>query len=345
MRHTWILLFCSFYFVASAQQKIASGTELTVDCKSFFATEEPLEMILTSDFKKLKSQKKKDVFQPAYAVLKFTPKDSLADSVRIAARGEFRREQCQMPSLMINFKNKKKSPLHALQKMKMVCGCSSSPYNERLVFSEFLAYKIYNQLTDYSFRVRLVRMTYMDSYHKIKPYSQYAFLIEDVDEMAKRNGCREYEKTASSVLTNRSQTTTMAIFQFMIGNLDWSVPNYHNVKLIQPLDDTLSPPIIVPYDFDFSGLVNASYAFPNHEMFAVEKVTDRFYRGLPRTEDEIEAALHLFRTKKKTIIDAVAQFELLRPDDRETMINYLEDFYKTVDNKRFVQANFVKGMK
>lgn len=328
---------------STAQEKPTIDKKPPFDCKAFFTADEPLEMTVISDFKKLKSQKKKGVYQLAYAVLKFSPRDSLADSIRIYARGEFRRTTCQMPSLMVNFKGKKNSPLNDLKKLKMVCGCSSSDYNEQLVLMEFLAYKIYNQLTDLSFRARLVKMNYRDLHQKAKPYSQYAFFIEDVDEMAARNGCREFEKKASALYSDRQQTLVMSVFQYMIGNLDWSIPNYHNVKLIQPINDTTAPPFIVPYDFDFSGLVNASYAFPNHEAFAVEKVTDRFYRGYPRTSEEVETALQLYKEKKAKILSLIQNFELLPKRERQTMVDYIEDFYRTINNQKKVEYHFVNG--
>jgi hypothetical protein len=331
---------CGFHLYSFCQ----SGESVAmVNRTNFFISEECLEITLVSDFKKLRSQKKKGVYQTAYAKLKFSSKDSLADSIRIYARGGFRRELCQMPSLMVNFKGKKSSSLNELKKMKVVCGCTTSDYNERLVLMEYLAYKIYNLLTDMSFRVRLAKMTYKDLHNKIKAYEQYAFFIEDVDEMALRNNCREFEKATSVVYTDRNQTSLMMIFQYMIGNLDWSIPNYHNIKLIQPLTDTLAYPFIVPYDFDFSGLVNASYAFPNHEMFSVEKVTDRFYRGSPRSPEEIELVLNVFKSKKEKIMQLVQEFTLLEDEDRQTMVKYLEEFYNTINNQKKVQYHFVNG--
>jgi len=245
---------------------------------------------------------------------------------------------------MVDFKNKKGSPLNKLKKLKMVCGCSGSSYDEGLLLSEFLVYKMYNLLTEISFRVRLVNITYRDLANKIKPYSQHAFFIEDVDEMAARNHCREFEKSIQTVYTNRSQATLMTIFQYMIGNTDWSVPNFHNMKLVQSKQDSLSAPFVVPYDFDFSGIVDASYAFPNQDLFSIEHVTDRYYRGLPSTEEEVELVLNNFRKNKEKFIKLVKDFELLKLSERERMVSYIEDFYKTVNNHSRVDYHFVRGM-
>jgi hypothetical protein len=313
--------------------------------QEFFNSDQLLDLTVSSDFKKLRSQKHKGLLQPATVTLYLSPTDSLVENIGIWARGEFRRTLCQTPSLMVDFKKDTTSSLKGLKKMKLVCGCSPSSYNENLVLLEHLAYKIYNQLTDMSFKTRLVRITFKDVNSKIKSYTQYAFFIEDVDAMAKRNNCREYEKRVNSSMANRNQMTLMSMFQFLIGNTDWSIPNFHNIKFIQSKADSFSAPYIVPYDFDFSGLVNASYAYPNQELFGIEKVTERLYRGLPRSEEEIENVLTLFKSKKDTIMELVNSFTLLKPTERKTVTDYLAEFYKMVDDKRAIRYQFVNGFK
>ena len=344
MKRLYCLLYSFLLFCATGFSQSSPAKSSVADCKTFFLSDAPLEMVMTSDFKKLRSQQKKDIYQNAFVSIKFNDHDSLSDTVRVCARGEMRRQVCQVPSLMVDFKNKKGSPLNKLKKLKMVCGCSGSSYDEGLLLSEFLVYKMYNLLTEISFRVRLVNITYRDLANKIKPYSQHAFFIEDVDEMAARNHCREFEKSIQTVYTNRSQATLMTIFQYMIGNTDWSVPNFHNMKLVQSKQDSLSAPFVVPYDFDFSGIVDASYAFPNQDLFSIEHVTDRYYRGLPSTEEEVELVLNNFRKNKEKFIKLVKDFELLKLSERERMVSYIEDFYKTVNNHSRVDYHFVRGM-
>jgi hypothetical protein len=340
----FIAVFIFFLFPVHAQIITANQKTPSLTCVDFFKTDKVSELTLLSDFKNLRSKKKVGVYQNAVATLYINATDSITENAEISARGAFRRELCQMPSLMINFKTKTPSILGGLKKMKVVCGCSSSPYNERLVLMEYLTYKIYNLLTDLSFKAKLLKVNYKDVNDKMKPYSQYAFFIEDVDEMAKRNGCREYKgKVANSILSDRNQMTMVTIFQYMIGNTDWSVPNYHNIKLIQLKKDSTSYPYTVPYDFDFAGIVNASYAFPNKDLFDIEKVTDRLYRGFPRTMEELEKTLQIFRDKKEEILSMVLKFDLLDLKDRKTMIDYIEDFYKIINDSKRVKYEFVNN--
>ncbi|RYF85195.1 MAG: hypothetical protein EON98_07260 [Chitinophagaceae bacterium] len=136
----------------------------------------------------------------------------------------------------------------------------------------------------------------------------------------------------------------MTIFQYMIGNTDWSVPNFHNIKLVQAKSDSFSAPYLVPYDFDFSGIVDASYAYPNQDLFSIEHVTDRYYRGLPSTEEEVDLVLDNFRKNKERILSLVKDFEPLKQSVRVRMVNYIEDFYNTISNQFRVNYHFVRGM-
>ena len=134
--------------------------------------------------------------------------------------------------------------------------------------------------------------------------------------------------------------TLVAVFEYMIGNTDWSVPHYHNVKLMRPLDKKTSLPLVVPYDFNNSGLVNASYALPQEEL-GIESVRVRLYRGFPRTLEELERIAAEFKDKKKDIWALINNCEWLSTKFKKEMIGYLEDFYKVLDSKTSIKYNFI----
>jgi hypothetical protein len=345
MRNTaWIILlaFLLNNLTTTAQTAAIASQTPQLNRIVFFAEEKPLQVTLETDFKKLLGQRKKGVFQPATATVFFAEKDSVKETIDISTRGIFRLKQCNMPGLMLNFKNSAEaSKLNSLKKMKMVCGCSRDEYGEQLVLMEYLIYKMYNMVTDMSFKVRLARINYVDTKEKIKPYTQYAFLIEDVDDMAKRNNCKEFEDiTISTEQTNRQQTTIVSLFQYMIGNTDWSVPNYHNVKLMRSRSDSLSSPYVVPYDFDFAGAINARYATPAAEL-GIEKVTERLYRGFPREMAELQIALEVFRGKKEGLLSMIRNFELLNKRQRDEFYRYVNEFYDIIENKNQVKSIFI----
>lgn len=326
-----------------AQTAASVDTSALVKRSALFDDERPVEISLVSNFRKLQNERKRGVFQDATVTLKLPDTEPVTEGIQLAARGEFRRKECMMPSIMLDFKNPAAPRLSNLKKIKLVSGCASSSYNEQLVFVEYLIYKMYNLFTDMSFKVRLARLNFKDVNGKIKPYSQYGFIIEDVDDMAKRNGCREIEGAQYlTEYTNREQMTLVAMFQYMVGNTDWSVPHYHNIKLIRSRDDTLSVPYVVPYDFDYTGLVNANYAIP-HESLGIESVTQRLYRGFPRTIDELEKTSELFKLRKGAVYDLVRHCSFIKERERGIMLNYLDEFYDIIQSRRNLDYYFIQG--
>ena len=329
-----------------AQDSTTVEKELKTSLKRavFFNSPDPVELTLVSDFKRLKSKRQKKVYQPATVTFTLPGGTPITEPIELAARGEFRRTTCVMPPMILSFKNPKAPKLSSLKKMKLVSGCAPNSFDEELVLKEYLVYKMYNMLTDFSFGVRLTKVTFKDVLNKTKEYSQYGFLIEDVDDMAKRNNCREYEKAVlNGALTDRQQMTLVSMFQYMIGNTDWSLPNKHNLRFVQLLTDTVSYPYIVPYDFDYCGLVNAPYAVPQPE-FGIEKVTDRYYRGMARAKEEVDPLIQLFKEKREFMTALIQNFTLLKKSVRDNMIYYLDSFYKDLDDKRKVTYIFEKAV-
>lgn len=313
-----------------------------VDSLKFFTDEGIIETTLTADIRALQTQKEgTEIFQPATISMKMTDGAVITEDITVSPRGKFRRGYCRIPPMMLNFRNAAAPKLSSLGKLKLVIGCGSSAGDEELLLKEFLVYKIYNLLTEKSFRVRLMKTTYNDTKGKIKPFTQYSFLIEDDGDMARRNSCRKKDHGQYlTESTDRETMTMVAIFEYMIGNTDWSVPNNHNIKLIFSRTNETYPPFAVPYDFDYCGLVDASYAVPN-ELIGTEKVTERVYRGFPRRMEEVQATLDIFRAKKEAILSQVRNFALLNDRIRSGMVKYLEEFFSMIESKNQVQSAFI----
>lgn len=313
-----------------------------VDSLKFFTDEGIIDVTLTTDIRGIQNQKGDEQYQNATIAMRFPDSSLIEEQIRVAARGVSRREICRIPPMFLNFRNPTSPQLHPLGKLKLVLGCGMKDSDEELLLKEYLVYKIYNLLEDKSFRVRLLNVHYNDTKNKTKPFSQYAFLIEDDADMARRNGCKkkEYAKPYMTETTNRYMMTKVAIFQYMVGNTDWSVPNDHNVKLIFDRKDEYALPYVVPYDFDYTGLVNAGYAIP-HEIIGTESVTERVYRGFPRTMTEIQQVLDTFRAKKEKIYQLISNFTLLHEKVRRTMKDYLDEFFEMIENSGRVQSIFI----
>ena len=311
-----------------------------IDSIRFFTDEGLIDMTLTTNIRELQKEKGEEIYQDAAVSCRFPDSSVIDEKIRIAARGHFRRGYCDIPPLLLNFHNASSPRFNSLGKLKLVIGCGSNTNDEQLVLKEYLVYKMYNLLEEKSFRVRLVRVNYRDINNKIKPFSQYAFFIEDDNDMARRNGCEKRDKAQFlTESTDRDIMTKVALFEYMISNGDWSVPGNHNIKLIFTKNEQ-SLPIAVPYDFDHSGFVNADYALPN-ELLGTEKVTERAYRGFPRTMQELQAAFEIFRNKKEAITSLVMNFQPLAARTRKGAVAYINEFYGIINDKRQVQSIFI----
>lgn len=317
-----------------------------VNSEKFFSDKSMLSATLVSPMSKFlsnKSTKGVEVF-PARFSMKFPDSTEISEQIQVELRGHNRRENCYFPPLKLIFKKKdsSKSVLSPLKSLKLVSGCKNSIMYSQYVLKEFITYKIYNLLTEKSFRVRLLDVNYVDSGNK-KSFKNYAFLLEDVKEMAKRNNCKDWTAgRPNTEYTDRNQMLLVALFEYMIGNTDWSVPVRHNIRTIRLKDDSLASPFSVPYDFDYSGLVNTDYAVPD-PMLNIETVVERVYRGYPRTMDELNEVFKVFNAKKEEIYSLINDFKLLESNTKKSMIQYLDEFYKIIQKPNDVKAIFIQG--
>jgi hypothetical protein len=318
-----------------------SAQSLPINRQLFFSDDRVIEVTLTTDIKRLITHKNMSTWQPAGITMQFPDNSVINEDISLQPRGIYRKENCDMASLMLNFKNPAAPKLSPLKQLKLVGGCSRSEDDEKLLLKEYLAYKIYNFISAMSFKVRLLHINYKDSKQKARSYSQYAFLIEDIKDLAARNNCVEKKSQVYGLdAADRQQFNIVCIFQYMIGNTDWSVRQYHNIKLIVPKNDTLARPYVIPYDFDYAGLVDAPYAVPNTGL-DITSVRERLYRGFARTMDELQANLNIFKEKKDVIMFYLTGFPLLNAKVRRDITRYIEGFYKIIDDKNSVRSAFI----
>jgi hypothetical protein len=267
--------------------------------KSFFLEAAALKVTLKSDLRSLIKEKETAAEQKAIFTVFMADSSVVAAEIKVTARGVSRRKICTLPPLKLEFDNPTSAQFKALKSLKLVKSCRGGNNDEQLLLKEYLVYKMLNVLTERSLRVRLLHITYEDTHGKIKTETSHAFLIEDVDVMAKRNGCKEMNDIKlNPETTDREQMLLVYLFQYMIGNTDWSVLNNHNIKLMMPKEKANARPLAVPYDFDYSGMVNADYAVVD-EIMGISDVTQRRYRGFPRPMAELQTVVQVFQQKKR----------------------------------------------
>lgn len=255
-------------------------------------------------------------------------------TVELRSRGETRRRVCDFPPLKLNFK---KEELQAagldarFDKVKLVTECTT---DESLVLREYLAYRLYEQLTDYSFRTRLARVHYIDSGKLRQDITQYAILLEPDEEMADRLGGQLLAGVGRLRTINSEQYCLLTVFQYMIGNTDWSLDHRHNIRLLQLAEGA---PLPVPYDFDYAGLVNAPYAAPPPQL-PVDNVRERFFQWRGKDERDLEKTLQLFHEQKPGLLNLVEQLEPLSSGARQDARAYLESFFEIIESREKMES-------
>jgi hypothetical protein len=271
----------------------------------------------------------------------------------VERRGLRRNELCQFPPIRLRFEKEavKGSMFRGQKSLKLVTHCKKADRYDQYYRLEMLAYRMYNLITDYSFRVRPLDATYVDSGDGKTYDRRFAFVIEDDSDVAKRHGLEKLE--LNFMMPNRFDDRTssqMSLFQLMIGNLDWSALRgqqgetcCHNVKLVAPEPFTNTAKAYpVAYDFDFSGLVNAPYAVPP-EGLGVKSVTQRLYRGYCLNDQvAMPEVRQQFIDFESAIMNLVLQDDMLDKRTKKKAADFLEKFFEMIKDDDDFERNVVK---
>lgn len=295
-----------------------------------FENEEPVEVTLTYDLVTYLRKKPKDEYLKARIVFNPGKPDSVTGQIRLKTRGEFRYRECTMAPIELNFKKVDfgYSDLNSIEKIKLVTQCSFSSNDETYLLKEYLVYKLFNALTDTSFRVRLLKIKYIDSEGRRKPLDQWGFFIEPLEMLAERTNCIEIQ---TNNLTQKHIfpfiIDRLALFNYMAGNYDWSIPGQHNVKIIKPNGMPMNQyGIAVPYDFDWSGIVNASYARPV-ETTGLNSVRERLFLGICREKEVFEHQIALLAGKRTEFYRIINEFDYITEREKKDIIQFLDTFF------------------
>jgi len=312
----------------------------TISEKDLFDSDEIFTITLKGNIRQLLNDR---ADKPAShsITLSYRNKDSSEVNipVQMKTRGHFRKlkENCKYPPLQISFPadvNRLSTVFSGQKKLKLVMPCVGDDY----VIREWLVYKIYNLITPKSFKARLVRIALNDTKSKKQQAPFYGFLIEDEKNMAVRNKGTVVEQKLRPEETNQDVFLTMAVFQYLIGNTDWSVQYLQNIKLLKL--ETSSQLITVPYDFDHSGLVNAPYAHPAEELL-MRSVQERRYRGYCIKDMKLfEKSIALFNRSKSEIYNLYTKSNLLDEKYIRSVTKYLDEFYATINDPKSWQKDF-----
>lgn len=270
-------------------------------------------------------------------------------ALTMTTRGKSRLDYCSFPPLSINLKKKdvKDTLFHGQRKLKIVTHCKNGATHERYLFQEYGIYRAFNALTDKSFRVRMLTLTYRDTEGKRKDETHAAFFIERDNEVAERLGMEQLKiNEIDPIQLNARHANLFSLFQYMIGNTDWSMIKSphgesgccHNGKVIIPPGSTANW-IVLPYDFDQAGLINTRYSTPASGL-GIRSVRQRVYRGRCLNISELDHNISLFNQRREMVVEALVQPQV-QGGSRKNMLGYIDVFYKTINDPKKKQREIV----
>ena len=312
------------------------------DPAPIFTARAPLQLTLTVNIRQLRRDKGQTApWRAATISYADSAGQPVAVPVRVRTRGIWRLANCEFPPLRLNFtKEAAKGTIFAkLDKPKVVTHCRNTDEFDQYLLQEFQLNRVYNVLTPYSHLVRLARITYVDSADG-KPFTtRYAFLSEAPEDLAARIGGIPIEQQgAGPGDLHQIELTAFNVFQYLIGNTDWSIPALHNVALVAV--DTTNIPIA--YDFDFAGAVNTRYASTDPRL-AIKRVRDRLYRGFCVPVPLYTIAIDRFIARKDSIY-ALYRDEigaLMRPERVKETLGYFDEFYEILSDPRRTKREII----
>jgi len=294
----------------------------------YLTQETAAKMTLEMDLTTLLANRNSEEYYPALLTLA----TGKSYQVKVRPKGKYRRKVAEIPPLKVKFPKKtlQEEGLDTLNEFKLVLPCYDNFLGDELVVKEYLIYRMYEHLTPISVRARLVKLTLRDTHVEKSRKTLFAILLEDSEEtVARLNGVEteQYGLPVDSMMVN--QAALVAMFEYMIGNTDWDVSMMRNVRLIR--SNETAKVLLVPYDFDFSGLVSAPYASPSSES-GLLTVRDRFLmaNGIPL--EALRRATRALRLAKDEFY-AICQSKYLSREASAQMVEYLDTFYRQIDSK------------
>ena len=294
---------------------------------------ELLEFELAAPFDSLILGKDEEQYFEAELSLKNENDSLITEKIKVSARGKTRKKMCDLPPLKLKFpKNvRKKSGLANFKTLKLVTPCKEGEDYQDLIKKELLCYQMYQALTDKSFRALPANIQTKQIGAKESSPKKLAFLIEHEKEMARRLGGELLDKSVAKVkIIDIESYNLLTLFQYMIGNTDWNLSRRHNIKLVKTPNN--SAPIPVPYDFDYSGLVNAKYAIP-HPNLPIKTVRERMFQWRGKDPKILQPSVDILLSKKETLLGLINACQLKNKKGKAEMLSYVNEFFDLIESE------------
>jgi hypothetical protein len=349
----FLIILCIFFFVSIAGYGQEEGIfdsrtnillpDQTPPSLSIFDDRSTLKVDIETDQQQLFSNLDDEKKQNAILTLYINDSIKIVKKIRIKVRGNTRKAICDLPPLKLDLNDTDflKEWLGDITSLKIVNTCTQNIRSAGDLQKEYIMYEMYTALTDISYRVRLLNLRIRDSQKKEDDITGYAFFLENDKSVAARTGLVEIEQDETSVsellntfyMDPREETlfnmTVLSIYEYMVGNTDWHITGLHNVKIFGNKEVKYA----IPFDFDYSGFVNADYAITSSSI-PVKNNRERYYMGPCGDKAIFGRALDTVLSKKEVFYQKIAFNPYLRKSEKSDLRSYLDTFFKEAYDKK-----------
>ncbi len=320
---------------------LASSAATAKQPTPLFASDTPIKITIQGPISNLVSNRS-ETPRPATLIA-----DGVSYPITLMPRGitRLKKETCDFPPLRVEFTQPPSagSLFQGQHRLKLFVHCKRSPDFQQKVLLEYSGYRLYNLMTPISFRARLANIDYAEP--DGRPYiSRIGFFLEDVSDVAKRNGMKVARLGALVPLQqiDPAAGARFAIFEYMISNYDWSMhagpqgePCCHNSRLLTAVPD--GPLTPTPYDFDFSGLVEAPYAGPP-EGVPIDNLRQRNYRGYCAHMDQARAFAAQLAPRRAQFLGVFAGVPGLDGRNQSRAAAFIDGFFNDLDSGKIFKS-------
>jgi hypothetical protein len=347
-----VVMFVALLFAAHPAFAAAAGGDQAKPPK-LFTSDATLTMTLTAPWQEFLRSKNSKKRYPG--TLEYIDDSGAKHSMPVAfePRGHNRLKVCKFAPIKLVFDKQaiEDTPFRGNKSLKLSTHCSNEERSEQYVIKEMLAYHIYNLVTDRSFKVRGLSVTYVDSADHSRDGPHFGFLVEDDSEMARRNHLAKLDLPKIQLeQLEPLESSRFALFEYLIGNTDFAqlsgpTPDRccHNSVLIG--ENPQSKVFTVPYDFDSSGLVDTYYSVPS-PVLHISSSRERVFRGFCANNATLEAVRRDFLRLEPRILELPRTESRLVAQSKERASDYLSKGFEVLrDDAKFASEVTAKCRK
>ncbi len=323
----------------------------TAEPDPLFLTDTPLNITFEAPFAQIDRERDKEAEYEGVMHYTDASGEEFSFDIGLEVRGNWRlqKSNCRYSQLWIDLKRGQVvDTLFAEQnRLKLVVQCRAQDRYRDYLAKEQQLYKVFASMSDLHFGTRLVNATYMDSDDPDSSRTHLAFFIEHQRRLKDRFEMEDVDLNSISYTElDPPQSSLVGMFMYQIGNTDFSMISAaegdeccHNTKL---LVDKVGRYYPIPYDFDSSGFVDASYAAPPVPSFGIRSNKARLYRGFCTEAGQLSATVSQFTSMRESINAIISDTSYLGERASKRSVAYIDDFYEVLENQRRYQRDIVE---